>query len=430
MGYLGFATACGDVNGDGFADVILGAYNAPQGDNVAAGEVYLFTGRTLLLGERNLAQANGVFQGKKAYDGAGYALAVGDLNGDGYGDLIIGAPGANKSAGEIYVMMGNPALLGVINLEVASLTLQGIDKDDKAGVSLASGDVNQDGYADIIIGASGANNGAGEVYVVFGGSALSGRRNLSGADVMFLGINQGDGAGTAVAAGDVTGDGVAEVVIGAPYSNKEAGAVYVCIGKKNLIGTNNLSGIDMILEGKNAGDQTGSALACGDVNGDGYEDIVIGAPQASPGNVTNAGETYVVFGANHLPNLKTLAFADVSFQGINAGDQSGYAVCTADLNHDRCKEVIIGAITAKRGDKEVGEIYFFHGRPSLHGFNDLTFSYLHFKGKVEGCEAGCSVAGGDINRDGFEDVIIGAGKMPEGDLIEAGEAYIVFGLGL
>ncbi len=430
MSCFGFSTACGDVNGDGFADVLVGAYNTSAEDRISVGKVFLYNGRGTLLGSFGDTRANGSFEGIRPFDEAGYAVACGDINGDRFADVIIGAPGAGKAAGAVYVFLGNQALLGEVSLLNAAMVFEGQRPGDRAGSSLAVGDVNGDAYGDLIVGAPGASGKAGSVYVIIGGPGQAGTRNLSNANAIYFGSGKGDEAGTAVAVGDVNGDETGDILIGAPMANEGAGTVYVVTGREFISGNNNLSGAAMSIEGREKGDQAGFSVAAGDINGDRFSDVIVGAPLASPGGSSNSGEAYVVFGRRSLPLRLNLAFADVSLQGAHEYDQAGISVTTADINRDPYREIIVGANFAKQDSVEVGEAYIFRGKRDLHGTYNIIFSMLSFRGKTREAEAGCAVSAGDFNGDGFDDIVVGAYRAPVGKLPEVGEVYVIYGLGL
>ncbi len=372
----GFSVAsAGDVNGDGYGDIVIGAPSDGFGGGNPGGASYVVFGKKAgFTADIDLSSLNGTNGFKlsdgKAGDLCGYSVAsVGDVNGDGVSDIIVGSPfrsPGKTDAGAVYVVYGKKSGFGA-NLDLASLdATQGFTITHKlggirGGLSVASaGDLNGDGLPDIIIGAKNENpNGSnsGAAYVVFARkSGFGASFDLSGLDgtngFKINGLAAQDITGWSVApAGDVNGDGIADIIISAPNSivlPSSAGMSYVVFGKKSGFGaTFDLAALDggngFKLAGQ-AGQKNGaSASPAGDVNGDGYADILIGAP----GDEDGAGTASVVFGKAgpfdpvvHFANLGPHdGFAYVGTKG----DESGTSVATGDVNGDGHPDLIINA---------------------------------------------------------------------------------------
>jgi FG-GAP repeat len=220
---------------------------------------------------------------------------VGDVNGDGIGDFIIGAPGVNSGAGASYVVFGHTgswaSSLNLVSLNGANgFAITGIAGVGwtSSGVSVASaGDVNGDSIGDFIIGAPGINRGFGASYVVFGhrGSWPSSLNlaSLNGVNgFSILGISDSSSGRSVAGAGDVNGDGIGDFIIGAPWFNSGTGESYVVFGHTgswasslNLASLNGANGFSIL--GISDSSSGGSVAGVGDVNGDGIEDFMINA---------------------------------------------------------------------------------------------------------------------------------------------------------
>jgi hypothetical protein len=372
------ATA-GDVNGDGYSDVVVGApFNSENG--VEAGKVYVYYGGPLGL---SLTPAWTAL-GEAENDGFGRVVGTaGDLNGDGYDDLVVGAPGRGK----VYVYYGSAAGLGAAGWTANGQYL----RDEFGGAVSTAGDVNRDGYDDLVVGAAGYPNGNayGKVYLYHGSSNGLG----STAAWIATGTSAGERFGGAVAtAGDVNADGFADVIIGVPLRNRvhvyHGGPAGLAPGAANWTATGE------------TGSQFGYAVAmAGDVNGDGYSDIVIGAPLFNASGLADAGRAYVYYGA--VTGLSPSASWSVT--GASAGNRLGTAVFTAgDINGDRYADVVIGAYGS---GSLAGQIQIYRGGSGgLPSTPNRTIS-----GEAAADRLGLAVAAaGDVNGDGFGDFIAGA----------------------
>ena len=480
--------SAGDVNGDGFDDIIIGAHNGdgPTNNRSDAGESYVVFGKAggfgAVLSLNAIAAGTGgfVLYGRDGADRSGRSVAsAGDFNGDGFADIVIGAPYGDVSAakaGEATVIFGKAGGFGagidMASVGAAGFTIFGADAGDNVGQAVASaGDFNGDGFDDLIIGVQrgdGAGNltqSAGEAYVVFGGASwFGGSLNLgtiaNGTGGFVLsGAEFYDFAGFSVAsAGDINGDGFDDLLIGAPAADTtgnaraEAGETYVLFGKAGgFAAQRDLTTIangtaGFVILGQELGDQSGFSVAsAGDINGDGFADMIIGARNGDgAGNLKNgAGESYVVFGQaagfGATVDLTTIAAGTGGFviQGIDTGDESGFSVASAgDINGDGFDDLLVGARYGDRADNaagSAGETYVifgkaapFFGGVSLASIAAGTGGFVVY-GQYTGDVSGMSVASaGDIDGDGFDDVVISARYGDRGGSY-AGQSYVLFG---
>jgi hypothetical protein len=317
-------SSAGDINGDGYDDLIIGALGADSNGDESGSSYVVFGGAANMGATVNLSTLDGTngfrLDGELAGDLSGYSVSsAGDVNGDGYDDLIIGAWGADPNgsySGSSYVVFGGAADMGAtVNLSALDGTngfrLDGEADTDYSGVSVSSaGDINGDGYDDLIIASYAADpNGtnSGSSYVVFGtGANMGATVNLSTLDgtngFRLDGELAGDLSGFSVSsAGDINGDGYDDLIIGAIGADSSTGSSYVVFGTGNAFApTVNLSTLDgtngFRLDGELAGDLSGfSVSSAGDINGDGYDDLIIASAYADP-NGDASGSSYVVYG--------------------------------------------------------------------------------------------------------------------------------------
>ncbi|MGK7935641.1 MAG: dockerin type I domain-containing protein [Xenococcaceae cyanobacterium] len=463
-------SSAGDINGDGIADIIIGAKDADVNGNNSTGKIYVIFGKNSDFSSSfNLANLDGsngfVLNGIDAEDLAGISVSnAGDINNDGVEDLIIGArggdPNGNSNAGESYVVFGQDsgfnASFNLANLDGSNgFVINGINSGDFSGTSVSgAGDVNGDSIDDLIIGANFADSNAGESYIVFGqDSGFNASFNLANLDgsngFVINGINSGDFSGTSVSgAGDINGDGVSDLIIGAnfadPNGNSNAGESYVVFGNKNGFTSNlNLANLDgsngFVINGINSGDFSGTSVSsAGDINGDGFSDLIVGATNADPNNQENAGQAYVILGTdaefNSSFDLSSLNGQNgFVINGTSVDNLLGTSVSSAgDFNGDRLDDIIISAVGA---NQETGTSYVLFG--SAEPFNAVVdLDQLEpnqgftIGGIDQGDRSGNSVSGaGDVNGDGFDDLIIGAPQADPNDIRDAGESYLVFGRG-
>ena len=387
--YLGSSVnTAGDINGDGIDDLVLGA---PEILSTNSGTSYvIFGNREGFVPSFNLSALNGAngFTVPGVVTNGYLGLSVstaGDINGDNVNDLVLGALAANSNLGASYVIFGSrsgfPATFNLTNLNGTNgFTIPGVAPSGNLGISVGTaGDINADGISDLVLGANGANSGWGASYVIFGSrsgfpaifnlSALNGANGFTVPGVAAIGDLAGLGWSVGTA-GDINADGISDLVLGAPNLNSDVGVSYVIFGSRggfsasfypgfNLNGTNGFT-----ISGTASGNLGSSVSTAGDINGDGVDDLVLGAY----GTNSNWGASYVIFGSRsgfpasfYLANLNgTNGF---TIPGIAFGEELGSSVSTAgDINADGISDLVIGA-SALGG---LGESYVIFG--SRNGF--------------------------------------------------------------
>jgi hypothetical protein len=378
---FGRSVACaGDVNGDGYDDVIVGA-PLDEVSVMTEGRVFLYLGSSDGLTTFSWSDESG-----QEACFFGHAVAgAGDVNGDGYDDFLVGADswdGPPQAAGAAFLYFGaadGTPVLGWTYVGTAQLEHFGYD------VSTA-GDVNADGYDDIIIGAYGEDR----CYVFHGGPA-----GPSNTPDKILASSVGSMFGWAVStAGDANGDGYADVMVGWPHwGANEEGRTLVYFGSAAGV-----SAVTWNYENTVMDAQFGFDVECaGDVNGDGYSDIIIGAQKTSAGQAEE-GRAYLFYGSEDGPLLQAFWIAD----GEQTGAHLGYAVAGAgDVNGDGYSDIAVGARDYDDPDTDEGRVAA-----------DAPGSLIGWQGEEdqEEAEYGHAVALGDFNGDGYSDLAVGTGK--------------------
>ncbi|MEN0063308.1 MAG: hypothetical protein AAGA48_14240 [Myxococcota bacterium] len=396
----------GDVNGDGFADLLIGDPGNSEVDS-SAGAAFLVFGSASMPGEIDLADADVKMLGEERSDRAGDRVSgAGDVNGDGFADLLIGEQGSSSDGGA-YLVYGGPSLPATLDLVDADVQFLNEAADDRLGSNVAAaGDLNADGFDDLVIGARSHDEGgsnAGAVYVVFGGNSLSGTLGIVNANLKIIGEAASDGLSPVAGLGDVNGDGIDDLLIGASGNDEGgsgAGAAYVVFGDPNLSGTLDVADADIKLVGQAASDFAGSAVAAaGDVNGDGFADILVGASGTDQGDDSSTGTAYLLYGSATLSGTINFFQGDTKLLGEFAGDRAGGAVTGAgDVNGDGFADILIGATG------NLGTGYLVHG-PVATGTLELADADIRIPGGEDGRTAQVA-GGGDVDGDGLDDIMM------------------------
>ncbi len=411
----GAVSAAGDVNGDGYDDVIVGAQYYENGTQDEGG-AFVYHGSAAGLS----TSASWSAEGNQALSLFGAAVAsAGDVNGDGYDDVIVGAyayDNGQTDEGRAWVYHGSPAGLGT----TASWTGEGNQVGAAYGRSVSTaGDVNGDGYADVIVGAYQYDNGQGDegrVIVHLGsatGLAASPAWSAESNQVNALfGISVGN-------AGDVNGDGYADVIVGASWFDNgetDEGRAFVYQGSSSGLA----SSPAWTSEGNQAGALWGLSVAtAGDVNGDGYADVIVGSwgyDQTQP----NEGAAWLYVGSA----TGLLDAAQWSAAGQQAQAAFGYAVATAgDVNGDGYSDVLVGCPNHDNGQTDEGRASVYYGAPA----GLATYFAWDDEGRQSNENFGYSVSSaGDVNGDGYSDVIVGAPDFTT-NFNQEGRAYAYLG---
>jgi len=435
-GYGISVDSAGDFNGDGIDDVIIGdAKDNTRGTD--SGRAFIFFGQnssnqSVLSADPD---ADVIFNTSAEDDLFGKTVSsAGDFNGDGLGDVIVGAPEygirfppfSAGNEGRAYIFYGRST--GDQLVLAADVIITGGDDTDFFGESVASaGDFNGDGFGDVIVGATGTGSNGnffnGSAHIIFGRNSTSQLflSANSGSDLILNGNDNGDEYGLSVAsAGDFNGDGLDDVIVGAYLDDNNglsnSGSAFIFFGQNpgSQLILRADTDADIILDGQDANDGFGFSVAsAGDFNGDGFDDAIVGAYRDDNNGLTDSGSAFIFFGQNSTSQLLLRADvdADVILEGQRENGSLGAQVTAGDLNGDEFSDVMVTAAIGTFSSGSSGSVFIFYGQnPAdqlilgadvdadvIIGGPATFFSFF-----------GESVASaGNFNGAGFDDIIIG-----------------------
>jgi hypothetical protein len=368
----GSISIAGDVNADGYADIIIGACGNIADSPAQRGHAYLFLGGPSLSGNVSISSAAASIAGEGANDMFGKSVAIaGDVNGDGYDDVVVGAPHAGMSDhGRIYVYFGSA---GGIDTSSAARTT-GLEKTLMGWFVSGAGDTNADGYDDIIAGAPAPGGGTvnAYAYVFPGGSdftlAESAGKKITGPAGSLLGS-------WVSTAGDVNNNGFGDVIVSAPGMDSQKGRAFVFFGSETGIIDCDMTAAtpcvpDLTIKGVVGGGLLNSTSSAGDVNRDGFSDIILGAAGIPGATDYYNGRAYIFHGSGSLSGEKNADSANAVITGKAPSDMLGSLVSTAgDTNGDGIDDILIGAPGVNSAK---GEVYVLLGSSSGIGNCDLS----------------------------------------------------------
>ncbi|MBN2008767.1 FG-GAP repeat protein [candidate division KSB1 bacterium] len=398
--------AVGDVNGDGYDDVVAGA----AGPDV----VYLLHGKANLASTIDLSvdydcRLNGI-----SGEQTGSSLSIGDINNDGLDDILAAAPfgggpsGSRPDCGSYFIALGRVQWTKNINFS-DQIVIYGVDSgdgisDDKyyPGMQIVTGDLNNDGFDDVLIGAPGGDgpnntrSNCGESYVILGKAELPQKIDLRyNADLTCYGVDANDHC-VRLGSGDVNGDGYDDLLIGARDADgkdnnyQDAGEIYIVYGRDSFpLAKDMRTEADVTIYGAESGDILGRMVAQ-DVNGDGVSDLLIGAPDADGPNNSrrDCGEAYLLYGYNLPPVIELSSYPHHIINGVDNYDAlTAYgAIALADFDNDQVFDLLIGAYNAEGVNNSylyAGEAYAVSGSELIKYDKDVAVvKILQPAGKV------------------------------------------------
>lgn len=417
--HMSTGSCAGDVNGDGYSDVIIGARDFDNGEN-DEGKIFVYYGAA---GGLSIIP-NWATESNQTFAQLGWSVSsAGDINGDGYGDIIAGAP-YFTNGGKVLLFYGS--LIGLA--ATPDWTMQVNVSNSEFGNTVSTGDVNGDGYSDVLVGAMGYSNGEigeGAAFVYHGSpSGLTSTFAVScdAADQVgaLLGVS-------VAGAGDINSDGYSDIMIAANSYNgvsADEGRVFVYHGSANGLGTT----FNYFLDASDlANSFFGKSVApAGDVNGDGYADVIIGSHQYNDGANIREGRAYVYYG--HAAGLSLIP--DRILDDANQpNSEFGNSVAGAgDVNGDGFSDVIVGAYFFDAGsNNNEGKAYIYHG--SASGLSATPTLTLNPTNQASALFANSVSSAGDVNGDGYSDIVVGAYFYSDFDnvLFFMGRAYVYHG---
>ncbi len=444
-----------DFNNDGYGDLAVGVVGEEVNGVTHAGAVNVIYGTASGLASAGNEiwhlDSPGLLGDPTAYDFFGAELASGDFDADGYDDLAIGAPDADisglPSSGAVWTLYGTAGGLTATGSERLHQdnprVRDSAEFGDRFGASLAAADFDNDGYTDLAVGIPGedifAVNAAGAVQIFYGlhvGLSAPGNIIIHQDSPFVPGVAQTDDEfGVTLATGDINGDGRADLVVGVPSEEIDgdinAGQMHILFGAVNGITTN---GSEFWYHSAHEpGDRYGHALAVGDFNDDGYDDVITGSPGEDIGDIVDAGMITIGYGsAGGLTEAGSTNWSQADLGGSTneAGDQFGFSFAVGDFGGDGDDDLAIGTPYEDVGAiVDAGSISVFYAPFGMVGSQYFTQGASIGNGTLSESDDwfGYSLSAGNFDGDGFGDLAISTPLKDIGAFVNAGVVNVLYG---
>ncbi|MFC1541820.1 T9SS type A sorting domain-containing protein [Candidatus Latescibacterota bacterium] len=450
--------ATGDLNDDGFDDVIIGSMYSDAYGFENAGNIYIIFGNTDILKtntidintSQNILTISGYF--RNSY--LGRCISTGDINSDGIDDLVFGANNIGLSSddfkGNAYILLGNSELSTreLIDMRKPPSDIIVITGDYHIGSAASLGDMNGDGFDDVIVGASTYYDDTGAEYIIIGSTKFETLEIIDLAidspDIIkIVGENSRDLFGYASASGDINGDGFDDTVVGARGAGKESirytGKSYILWGASDFFEHDQVDmnspeiGVTKIY-GAAVNNYTGTHIEIGNIDNDNFYDIILESSRYNPDERQYAGAVYILKGDSLLSETASIDLEEsyqnlIKFYGKDKDYWLGRGFIS-DINGDEKNDILLMA----QGTQKLGEVYLLTDN-DIWAQNEIDFKTFStpittIYGNQPSGSIGFDLDSADINGDGFNDIILGTSDLPDASSFAEGIVYILSGAGV